>query len=98
MVLALGAIFTFVYIRKALARSCWTWRGRLGGGPCNQWTKPGEEEEFWWGRHKTGDPEVEVPIAIPDFALEYGTWRVTERFFSQATITDWISSTFCIFA
>jgi len=78
-ILAFAAIFTFVYIRKALAHSCWTWKGRFGGGPCNQWTKPGEEE-FWWDRHKAEDPEkeVEVPVAVPEFALEYGTSRVTE--------------------
>ena len=79
-VLAFGAIFTFFYIRKALRHSCWTWKGRFGGGPCNQWTKPGEEEEFWWDRDRTEDPEkeFEVPVAIPDFALEYGTSRVTK--------------------
>lgn len=83
-VLALGAIFTFIYIWKALRHSCWTWKGRFGGGPCNQWMKPGEEEEFWWDRHKIKEPEkeVEIPVAIPDFALEYGKSAVTECCFS----------------
>lgn len=87
-VLAIGVIFTYFYIHRTLERSCWTWKGKLGGGSCSPWTKPSEEKEFLWDRHKTEQPkkEIMVPAAIPDFALEYGTYieshSLSERCFS----------------
>lgn len=73
IVLGCAVLLTFIFVRKALGRSCWTWKGRLGGGSCSQWMKPGEEEEFWWDRHKMEEPEkkVEGPVAVPDFALDF---------------------------
>ena len=75
-----GFIFTVVSVRRKLGHSCWTWKGKIGGGPCNQFTKPGEDDEFWWERKKKEEPEKKIAnlVAVPDFALKYGMLNQTK--------------------
>lgn len=75
-VLGLGFILFFVYLRRTFVRNCWAWKGRVGGGPCTQFTNPGDDDGIWWDRKKKDGPDKggRAPVAVPDFALEYGTF------------------------
>lgn len=57
--------------------SCWSYKGKVGGGDCREFVR-WKKEAVWWGRDgNRGRPtssRVEEPVDIPEFAITYGEY------------------------